>query len=80
MNGALISQLETVATTIDTALQMARLVDDPNGAECRKLLCNLYGLIWSEAVYDPMNESTQKYSGQLLPIIRRLNEILKFKL
>jgi hypothetical protein len=47
--------------------------------EIGKLLCNLYKNIWVEACYDPYNEHTEKFAGNLLPDISRLNEILKFK-
>lgn len=44
-----------------------------------KLLSDLYGLIWVEAVYDPNTKETEEYSRRLLPIIQELNGILKFK-
>lgn len=45
----------------------------------KKNLCHLYGIIWSEARYDPYNEHTQKFADRMLPLISDLNKILKFK-
>jgi len=42
-------------------------------------LGRLYGKIWCEACYDPMNESTQKFSRDLLADIQFTNTILGFK-
>ena len=40
---------------------------------------NLYGLIWPEACYDPLNESTGAFAKKLLPFIQALNAEFRFK-
>lgn len=39
----------------------------------------LYSLIWTEACYDPMNESTERFAKKLLPHIQALNAEFRFK-
>ena len=45
----------------------------------RRLLAQLYGQIWTEAVYDPDSDQTQKYAQRLLPLIQELNKTMEFK-
>lgn len=47
--------------------------------EVKSLLYNLYSTIWTEACYDPLNDSTRVLCEKMLPHITRLNELLKFK-
>ena len=47
--------------------------------ETKNLLNQLYSIIWSEACYDATNDESRKMALRLLPTIKRLNEILKFK-
>lgn len=39
----------------------------------------MYSIIWPEACYDPLDESTRKFAQELFPHIQALNEIFKFK-
>jgi|SRR5580765_4571904 len=48
-------------------------------SQCMKALSDLYGLIWIEACYDPYNQKTKEFAETLLPHIRLLNDVLKFK-
>lgn len=48
-------------------------------AEEIKLLSEITYALWSEAFYDPYNESTQKFAEPLAFKMRRLNEIIGFK-
>ena len=50
-----------------------------DGAQVLKHLENLYRLIWVEACYDPSNDATKDFANHLLPDIRAINEIMKFK-
>lgn len=47
--------------------------------EVKSLLYKLYSTIWTEACYDPLNDSTRVLCEKMLPHITRLNELLKFK-
>lgn len=47
--------------------------------EVGKHLNFLYQKIWCEACYDCDNEHTKKFAAELLPAIKELNRILKFK-
>ena len=47
--------------------------------EAAQLLNDLYDKIWVEAFYDPDCVESQEYAENLMPTIRRLNEILRFK-
>lgn len=44
-----------------------------------KNMNRLYSSIWTEACYDPLNESTREFALKLLPHIQALNEEFKFK-
>jgi hypothetical protein len=46
----------------------------------KEQLSEVYGKLWAEACYDPMNESTRKFASPLAVIMQKLNEDLKFKL
>lgn len=47
--------------------------------EIGKHLNALYQKIWCEACYDANTEDTKEYAATLLPHIKELNKILKFK-
>lgn len=51
----------------------------PLDAEARKLLSEVYGRLWTEAHYDPDNESTRKFAQPLAEKMSRLNTLLGFK-
>ena len=44
-----------------------------------KALSELYQLIWSEAVYEPMTNETKTMAALMLPHIQTANKILGFK-
>ena len=60
---------QVTTTTVEVAL-------DPEAAA---LLSKLYGLIWTEACYDPSTEGSEKFARECLPLIKRLNEMWRFK-
>jgi hypothetical protein len=47
--------------------------------EVKKLLREVYGILWAEAYYDPYNEETEKLALRVVEKMARLNELLKFK-
>jgi len=54
-------------------------IERPLEQEAIKLLSEVYGRLWTEAYYDPMNESTRKFSKPLSDKMSKLNKLLKFK-
>ena len=42
-------------------------------------LSEVYGRLWTEAYYDPNNESTANFAKPLVKIMQELNDELKFK-
>jgi hypothetical protein len=61
--------IDGVVYTAETELQK----------EERLLLCELYGALWTEAFYDPYNDSTQRFAEPLSRKMTRLNELMGFK-
>ena len=56
------------------------LLCQPNEVQpLMKALSELYSVIWTEACYDALNESTKTLCKKLLPFIEQANEILEFK-
>jgi len=49
------------------------------GQEVGDQLNALYSKIWCASCYDPLNDEENRFALRLLPHIKRLNEILKFK-
>lgn len=47
--------------------------------EERKLLSEVFGQLWTEAYYDPTNESTRKFAQPLADKMSELNKLLGFK-
>jgi hypothetical protein len=47
--------------------------------EVNRLLDDLYGAIWIEAIYDARSVESQLFAKKLLPTIQKVNKILKFK-
>lgn len=47
--------------------------------EARKLLADVYGVLWLEAYYDPNNEQSREFALKHVGKMERLNELLKFK-
>lgn len=48
--------------------------------EVANLLGELYRYIWCEAVYDPKyGDESKSFASDILPIIKKLNDILRFK-
>lgn len=47
--------------------------------EEKKLLRDVYGVLWTNACYDPDSEQIQKFSKPLSDKMMKLNETLKFK-
>ena len=45
----------------------------------KKVLSELYGLIWVDACYDPDNEEHRRYAQRFLPLIQKANDLLQFK-
>lgn len=45
----------------------------------KEQLAKVYGTLWTEACYDPINESTREFAKPLCEIMAKLNEDLKFK-
>lgn len=48
-------------------------------AEVQKLLCDVYGELWTEAYYDGFSDATIKFAQPLADKMAALNKILKFK-
>ena len=48
-------------------------------AEARQLLVDVYGALWTEAFYDPYNESTKNFAEPLANKMNRINKLLAFK-
>lgn len=55
------------------------LIKEDNLREAKVLLKDLADKIWCEAAYDPRNASTQEFADTLLPLINKLDDIIKFK-
>ena len=53
--------------------------DKPMTDEMAKHLREIYNLVWTEACYDPFNDSTKAMGQRLLPHITALNDELHFK-
>ena len=47
--------------------------------EVRNLLKDMYDKIWCEAAYDPRNAATQELADSLLPAMKKLDELVRFK-
>lgn len=63
---------------IDDLRKLSAYESQVNSKEVKSLLHSIYGVLWTEVHYDPYNESTRKFASDLLPKIKRLNELLKF--
>jgi hypothetical protein len=47
--------------------------------ECLKAFGEIYGLVWTEACYDPYNEQTRKFAKKVWPHVLLINEALKIR-
>lgn len=47
--------------------------------EAAKLLAEVYGVLWTEANYDPINESTRKFAKPLADKMMEANKLLGFR-
>jgi hypothetical protein len=56
-----------------------RYIEESDFNEAMRLLREVYGALWTEAHYDPYNESTQKFATPLADKMREANRLLHFK-
>jgi hypothetical protein len=52
---------------------------EPTEEATLRLLAEVYGALWTEAHYDPANESTRRFAEPLAAKMREANKTLRFK-
>lgn len=73
------SETRRYSTVLIDGIQYLPLEQKPLDDEARRLLCEVYGALWTEANYDPNNDDTRKFAKPLSDKMMRLNKLLGFK-
>jgi hypothetical protein len=69
----------TIVTIDGVDYSPVSFVSGEDFTEAWSLLAGVYGSLWTEAHYDPLNESTKQFAMPLAEKMKRANEILRFK-
>jgi hypothetical protein len=79
----MLDQLRRAQRELNAAVSILELVESSGNIgiidQVRHELNELYSKVWTQCCYDPDSREISAYAETLLPHVRRLNDILKFK-